>query len=154
MALNRLNFFEREAARCAPSITNVAQLLTAAQNWLKMIGEEFDWIEKNTTSQASPAPASGGTVIINGTTVVTGGPPATGVIAIIRQDVVAGANTITFSSPLSSLIYGGFLILADSSGMLIDNAELRMRATLMSKTSFVYMAPVAGSLYGFAVVAT
>jgi hypothetical protein len=152
--LSRQREFETELARRLARSQPELDWRPVLTDMFKMIGEEINFIEKNTTSAVSPASSSGGTVIISGTTVVTGGPPAVGVISLINRPVIAGPNLITFSSPLSSLTYGGFLVLSDSSGMLIDSAELRMRASLMTTTSFVYTAPAPGILFGFAMVQT
>ena len=155
MSIVRDQQFERELERMLSRLPKDGDLKPILTSLAKMIGKEIDRIEKVTTSQVSTAPASGGTVIVNGTTVVTTtGVAPVGVIAIINQAVVAGANTITFASPLSSAIYGGFLVLSDSEGVLLDSAELRMRATAMTKNSFVYNASGTGNLYGFAVVST
>jgi hypothetical protein len=155
LVLNRLKKFEFELTRMLAYGRENMDLRPVLTSLVKMLGEEVDYIEKNVTSQVTPAPASGGTVIINGTTVVTSvGAAPVGVIAIINQAVVSGANTITFASPLISAVYGGFLVLSDSEGTLIDSAELRMRSTGMTANQFIYTAPSAGHLYGFAVVAT
>lgn len=148
MALTRLKRFESYIAqdsRYANTVEDVVKLLNSA---MKYLGEEIDRIEKNIG--ASPEAASGGTVILT----TAGGSSTTGIIAIIQRTVVAGTNVINFTSALSSATYGGFLVLSDSGGMLIESVELRMRATSMTTSGFVYNAPQAGTLYGFAVVAS
>jgi hypothetical protein len=146
--------FERELERMLFRLPKDGDLRPILTSLAKMIGKELDRIEKIATPAVTPSPASGGTVIVNGTTVVTSvGAAPTGVIAIINQAVVAGVNTISFASPLSSATYGGFLVLSDSTGMQIQMSPLELVATSMTKNNFIYNAPQAGQLNGFAMVA-
>jgi hypothetical protein len=117
------------------------------RNWQYIVDRLND--VRTPSSSSSTSQVAG--AIIQGSS--GNGSTTSGIIAIIQQTVVAGINTIVFTNSLSSPNYGGFLILSDSENVLVDFAELRMRATARTNTDFSYTASQAGTLYGFAIVA-